>query len=140
MTQETSATKGVRRQRRGSIEGFRNRLNVRGKLDHDNYAYRIVNDYDDGDRIGRFIENDWEIVQKSDLEVGDKRVGKPSPEGTPVQVSVGQGTKAFLMRKPKEWHDEDQRIKQAAIDNTEATMKPTGTYGEIKVDKSEVKR
>lgn len=140
MTQETSATKGVRKARRGSIEGFRNKLNVRGKLDHDNYAYRIVNDYDDGERVGRFIENDWEIVKNSDLEVGDKRIGKPTPEGSPVKVSVGQGTQAYLMRKPKDWHDDDQAIKQAAIEATESTMKPSGTYGDIKFDKSEFKK
>lgn len=140
MAQQETVGKGVRKSRRGSIAGFRNRLSVKEDLDHDNFAYRIVNDYDDGDRIGRFLDNDWEIVMRSERIVGDKDAKRPSPEGTPVKISVGQGTQAYLMRKPKEWHEADQAVKQAEIDAHEAGMQPSDTYGSIKIDKSEIKR
>lgn len=129
-------TKGVRKAKRTGIGGFRNPLAIRGKLDREKFAYRIVNDYTDGERIKQFEDNDWEVVQKSDIEVGEKKVNKPSPEGTPVQVHVGQGTKAYLMRKPKEWYDQDQELKRAEIEATEATMLPDGAYGSVKIDRS----
>lgn len=139
MTQAEQTGKGVRKARRGSIQGFRNRLNIRGNLDP-NYEYRIVNDYDEGDRIARFMENDWEVVNKSDIEVGDKRINKPTPEGTPVKISVGQGTQAYLMRKRKEWYEEDQQYKQAEIDKHESQQQPHDTYGKIDFNYNEVKR
>lgn len=129
-----NVTKGVRKPRRGGITGFRSPLAIRGNLDRENFEYRIVNDYEDGARIAQFQDNDWEIVNKSDIEVGEKKVNKPTPEGTPVQVSVGQGTKAYLMRKPKDWYADDQKAKQAEVDATEQTMKPDGTYGHINID------
>ena len=132
MVKEVELSKGVRKQRRGAVNGYRGRLNIRGTLDPA-FEYRIVNDIDDGSRIGWFQENDWEIVSKNDLQVGDKRVDKTSPEGTPVKISVGLGTKAYLMRKPKEWFDEDQADKQAKIDAQEGRMRPDDTYGKLEI-------
>lgn len=131
-----NVTKGVRQPRRGNIGGFRNRLNINGKLDKENFEYRIVNDFEDGDRIAQFMQNDWEIVNKSDIEVGDKRVNKPTPEGTPVKISVGQGTRAYLMRKRKDWFQDDQKAKQAEVDTSELEMKPDGAYGHLNLDKN----
>ena len=139
MSESEQLGKNVRKARRGSVVGFRNRLHIRGKLDPA-YEYRIVNDYDEGDRIARFMENDWEVVNKSDIEVGDKRINKPTPEGTPVKISVGQGTQAYLMRKRKEWYHEDQAYKQAEIDKQERQQKPNDTYGKISFDYDEVKK
>lgn len=133
-TKEGDVTKGIRKTRRGVIGGHRGRLNIRGTLDPA-YEYRIVNDKDAGDRIGWFKDNDWEIVNNSDLEVGDKKVDKPTAEGTPVKISVGQGMHAYLMRKPKEWFDEDQAFKQVEITKQESQMKPSDTYGTITVGK-----
>jgi len=119
--------------RRSSINGTRNRLNVRGK--EPGYVYRIVNDVDD--RIQTFKEMGYELVTDTSVVVGDKRVANPSQEGSPVEVSVGQGVKAYVMRQKQEWYDEDQKAKQAQINELEASMKKESLadYGTLKITK-----
>src|ERR1700752_1670997 len=80
--------------------GLRNRLSVLGK--DANFEYRIVNDTND--RIGQFLDAGWELVDASAVRVGDRRVDTASSEGSKAQVSVGNDTKAFVMRIKKEWY------------------------------------
>jgi hypothetical protein len=128
------ATKETTRTRRTPINGTRNRLSVRGK--EPGYTYRIVNDTDD--RIQTLQEIGYEIVTDSKVSVGDKRIANPTQEGSPVQVSVGQGVKAYLMRQKQEWYDEDQIAKNAKNDELEAQMKreakDSGFYGKLKIN------
>lgn len=112
----------------------KNILTVSGK--EDGYEYRIVNDTED--RVSQFIDAGYEVVTQDKVEVGDKRVGKSTPEGTVKQMSVGGGRKGIVMRIPKEWYDEDQKAKQAHVAETErsATKEATkGTYGDLKVSR-----
>lgn len=112
--------------------GTRNVLTVKGK-DPD-YEYRIVNDQ--GDRIEQFKEAGYEVVNASDVRIGDKRVNAATPEGSAAQVSVGGGDKAVLMRIRKDWYKEDQAAKQQIVDQSEADMKQRahdGTYGTFEV-------
>lgn len=112
--QEASA-----RPRRTPLEG-RNRLKVRNK--EEGYFYRIVNDIDDN--ILNLQERGYEIVpQEKAGMIGDKRVDNPTPPGSSSYLSVGQGTKAVLMRIKQEYYDEDQAVKQAKIDEVEQSMK-----------------
>lgn len=97
----------------------RNILTVEGR-DPD-YSYRIVNDT--GDRIQAFKDAGYEMVLAKDVRVGDKRINSAAPEGSYAQVSVGAGQKAFVMKVPKEWYEEDQQAKQAKINALEQTMK-----------------
>lgn len=101
----------------------RNVLSVKGK-DPD-YEYRIVNDT--ADRIQQFQEAGYEIVNASEVTIGDKRVNAPTPEGSKAQVSVGKGDKAFVMKQRKEWYKEDQEAKIASTRQLEATMKQEAT-------------
>ncbi len=122
MARTTTATSPSGRVRRTPIT-VRNRLTVK---DQDpNYHYRIVNVRDD--RVQQFQEQGYELVQAT--EVGDKRVDVPSTLGSGAEISVGQGTKAVLMRIPKEWYLEDQAAKQAQIDELEASMNADATKG-----------
>lgn len=107
------------RTRRTSINGTRNILKVEGK--EPGYEYRIVND--DGDRISQFQERGYEIVTDKSVKVGDRRIANPTAEGSPVQVSVGGGQKAYIMRIKDEWYKEDQAAKQKEVDATVASMK-----------------
>ena len=112
--QEASA-----RPRRAPLEG-RNRLKVRNK--EAGYFYRIVNDIDDN--ILNLQERGYEIVpQEKAGMIGDKRVDNPSSPGSSSYLSVGQGTKAVLMRIKQEYYEEDQAAKQAKIDEVEQSMK-----------------
>lgn len=118
--------------------GRRSRLSVRNK--EDGYHYRIVNaNLDtDPDRVQSFLDQGYEIVPAKEIgTVGDKRVDNPSALGSSSQISVGQGTKAIVMRQRDDWYKEDQAAKQAEIDALEATMKSESKadYGSIEYKK-----
>lgn len=126
------------RTRRTPITGFRNKLTVQGQ--EPGYQYRIVND--DGDRIRMMEEVGYELVTDKSIKVGDKRVAVPAAEGSPVKVAVGKGENgspqyAYVMRIKKEWFEEDQKAKQASIDEAEKQMKrnarANADYGKIEI-------
>ncbi len=121
------------RQRRTPINGNRSVLGVKGK--DPAFEYRVVNDVND--RIHEFQERGYEVVTDGDVVVGDKRVGKASASGSPVEISVGQGTKAFLMRIKKDWYQEDQKEKEANLKKLESDImsetRKDGNYGSIKL-------
>lgn len=122
------------RPRRSPLAG-RSRLAVK---DQDpNYVYRIVNCNDDRDpeRIADMQERGYEIVeQKKAGQVGDKRVDNPSALGSAGQISVGQGTKAIVMRIPRDHYIEDQALKQSENDRAETEAERRADYGSVKVD------
>lgn len=110
----------------------RNRLEVIGK--DANFVYRIVNDVDD--RIERFQQAGYELVDVNEARLSSQRVGAGTPEGTKAAMPVGMGTTGYLMKIPKEWYEEDQRAKQAQIDMSEESIKKPnidGAYGDIKI-------
>ena len=123
------------RVKRTPVSG-RNRLTVQGK--DPNYVYRIVNDEED--RIARFQEGGYELLQEEAVKVGDKRANQTSSEGSVKQLSVGGGKKAFVMRIRKDWYEEDQKAKQAQVDALEATTKKKaldGRYGTLTIGEGE---
>lgn len=124
----------VERVRRTPIGG-RNILNVIGK--DPSYEYRIVNDV--GDRIAVMQERGYEIDSDNKIKVGDRRVANPTASGSPNQVSVGGGTKAFVMRIKKDWYEEDQKEKMKQVDATEQTIRSeasqTGMYGKVELSR-----
>ena len=108
-------------------------LGIKGK--EPGYVYRIVNDT--GDRVASFQEQGYEIVTDSSITIGDRRVGRASQDGSPVQVSVGGGVEGFLMRIKKEYHDEDQAYKEQQLRELEQSMKKdaanTSDYGKLDI-------
>lgn len=112
--------------------GQRNILTVKGK--DPNYEYRIVNDVED--RIAQFQEAGYELVPDDAVDVGDKRVSQGTSVGSKKVFSVGQGTKAYVMRIKKEWYEEDQRAKQRRVDAQESSIREKaldGTYGKLDI-------
>ncbi len=109
-------------------------LGIKGK--EPGYVYRIVNDI--GDRISSFQERGYEVVTDSTITIGDRRVGKASKDGSPVQVSVGDGVQGFLMRQKQEYYDEDQAYKEQKIAELEQSMrKDSGAdYGKLLIGKT----
>lgn len=131
MSQESKAPSG--RVQRTPI-GTRNVLTVKGK--DPNYVYRHVNDIDD--RVQMFQEAGYELVQDESVQVGDKRVNAASSLGSAKAVSVGQGTKAYLMRIKREWYEEDQAKKLSNVADIERATKEKaldGTYGDLKLSR-----
>ena len=112
----------------------KNVLTVVGK--EPGFEYRIVNDTED--RVAEFVERGYEVVQSNKIQVGDKRVSKATPEGSPIQMSVGGGKKAIVMRIRKDWYDEDQTAKQDYVAETERATKQKaldGTYGKLDISR-----
>ena len=115
MATEKPTPAQVSRPRRTPI-GRRNRLSVENR--DPAYHYRIVNDVDG--RVQDLLDQDYEIVL--DAKVGDKRVDEISSLGSAKQISVGNGIKAVVMKKRKDWFKDDQDLKQKEIDDLEASM------------------
>lgn len=116
--------------KRGSVNGVRNRLNVKNR--DPNYVYRIVNDIDD--RVSELMDVGYEI--DTSTKVGDKRAGAPSSApGTPVTVSLGQGDKGVVMRIKRELFEERKLEKEQLVREREAALQnPTqngADYGKV---------
>lgn len=134
MEKELKVARSSERPRRSPL-AQRNRLSLRDR--DPNYRYRLVNTNleNDPDRVELLMEQGYEIVpSKKAGPTGDSKVDTPSPVGSAGQISVGQGTKAIWMRIPKEWYEEDQRLKQAEVDATEQRSKKQGAdYGSVEI-------
>lgn len=128
--QKQEATKAASgRTKRTPITG-KQPLAVRGK--EPGYQYRVVNDEDD--RVLEMQDAGYEVVRGGDATVGDKRVDRPSEEGSVKLFSVGGGMKAVLMRIPEEWYNEDQDAKMGRLRQLEDSTKKealNGTYGKL---------
>lgn len=114
--------------------GQRNILTVKGT--DPNFVYRIVNDVDD--RVSQFQEAGYELVADDAVKVGDKRLNAASSMGSHKRLSVGQGTKAVVMRIKREWYEEDQAAKLASVAESENATREkalSGTYGDIKLSR-----
>lgn len=113
--------------------GFRNRLNLAKK--DPNYVYRFVNDTDD--RVQMFLDAGYEIVDIGRNTVGDKRMDNQTT--VDKSISVGGGTRAYAMRIPKEFYDEDQKAKMQRVDAAEEGIKKPpidGSYGKVEISRS----
>lgn len=99
--------------------GARNRLTF-GAQDP-NFVYRVVNDQDE--RLQQAQEAGYQFVE-SEVPLGDKRVAEGGKVDSRVSKPVGNGVRGFLMRIPKEYYTEDQKVKMDAVDETEKAMKP----------------
>lgn len=98
------------------------------------YVYRFVNDT--GSRIQNFKAAGYEFVTGDDLIVGDNRVSDATDLGSAKRVISNDGTTSYLMRIKKEWFEEDQANKAAALKEQEAAMTKeasTGMYGKLNI-------
>lgn len=114
--------------------GKRNRLAIQNM--DEGFTYRIVNDIDD--RVDYLKGLGYELCSKEQVgAIGNKRVDNTSSIGSTAHFSVGQGTKAVIMRIPREYALEDQAAKLADIDEVEGTMKSdarkAADYGKLEI-------
>lgn len=125
MNQKSTPTPEASARPRRTPLSQRNRLTVKNK--DPGFVYRIVNDVDD--RVEELLERGYELVPQAKVgRVGDKRVDDPTAPGSSSSISVGQGTKAVVMRIRDEYYAEDQTYKQKLVDDTEQTMKSIGGH------------
>ena len=110
--------------KRASVNGIRNRLNIKDK--DPAYEYRIVNDIDD--RVQSLLDVGYEI--DTNTKVGDKRAGNPSSApGTPITVSLGQGDKGIVMRIKKELKAERDADKAELVRERELALQNPSQNG-----------
>lgn len=88
------------RMKRGSVDhGFNKRLGLDdSKLDHKNYRYRWENDTPGN--ISQLVAREWEVVNDEDIDGQEaSRFAGYDANGKPMNT--------VLLRKYKEWFDED---------------------------------
>lgn len=123
------------RKARIPMDGSRNILTVKGK--EPGFRYRIVNDEGNGDRVQRFMDAGYEVVTHA-VQVGDSRVDKAGTQGSPIELRVGNGKRAYLMRISEEYAREDDAAKARRVDVTEETIRSTAKeaadYGKVSID------
>ena len=123
-----------RPRRRTGIAGPRNVLTVEGK--EDGFKYRVVNVQ--GDRVERMQDRGYEVVTHA-VRVGDSRAGKAGSIGSAVEINIGGGRKATLMRIKDEFYKEDLVDKEALVKRTEEQMraqaKQSSDYGKFDVER-----
>lgn len=113
----------------------KNVLTVSGK--EPGFQYRVVNDTED--RVTELQEQGYEVVSASNVQVGDKRVSKASPEGSVMSMSVGGGKRGVVMRIREDFYAEDQKAKQDYVAETERATKQdalsSGDYGKVEISR-----
>lgn len=125
--------KATRERKKRIPIGSRSRLAVEGK-DEKNFMYRLVNDQND--RLAMFQDAGYEFVPIEEASVAAQRLAQGTEPGTNVSVDVGGGKKAYLMKIPKEFYEEDQRAKEASILAVEQTItnpKIADSYGKVSI-------
>lgn len=109
-----------RRRRRDDFGELRNlKLAVPESLKDPNYEYRWITDTTGGRVQQMTVEDDWDLVSSEEI--------KGQGEGTTVARHVGTSDehkpqRAYLVRKPKEFHKEDQAAKWARLAQSEKDL------------------
>lgn len=127
---EKEAKPRRRRKSRRTIFGTRNPLRLENKeLDYEKYTYRWPKDYDpNGRRIQELIEDDYELVNLKDAyQSSDQNVNAPKQMGSVVVRPAGRDDAGvpqyhYLMRKLKEWDEEDYAEKMKEHEMKKASL------------------
>jgi hypothetical protein len=121
--QRAAANREARTKRR-ILGGSQLKMQTSQRADH---VRRWVNDI--GGRAGEFEAAGYNFVAEADANSSD--VGSRISQVVGSQDN-GQPMRAYLMEKPKEWYDEDQREKQAlTVDRTEEAIKRGNVEGNV---------
>lgn len=122
MTRATRADeiRTERRRKPGNVLQTGKKLAVNeAALDRDNFEYRFFNDTPG--RIQAAYDNDWDTVTDPTV--------KPDADGagTVIEKVVGtdgsKPTKGVLMKKRRDWYQQDQKEKRAHLDKIEESIR-----------------
>ena len=130
-----------RRRRRGAGDYLAGqKLGVNEEfLDRKNFEYRWIND--DGQRVQSLtVQDDWDLIDDP------SKAGKEDVDGLGTKVAkvvgrndAGQPLYAYLARKRRDWHEEDQRKKQEPLDQIDETIR-RGTNNRSASETAELSR
>jgi hypothetical protein len=114
-----SEVRTERRRKPGSVVHTGIQLGVdENKLDRANYAYRLVNDANG--RVQQLQEQDWDPAPEQAL-VG--ATGSGTVQSKHAGHIEGKAFNAVLMRKPINFHNEDQAAKQKPLDEMDEAIR-----------------
>lgn len=101
------------------------KLEVPEAANDPDHVYRWINDKPG--RLQRAIAGGWEYVEDHAMQIGTGSTTRNSEQDSRISQIVGKNENgfplyAYLMRIKREWYDEDQSVKQAAIDEVQKTI------------------
>ncbi len=111
--------------------GARNVLTAPKKVGFFRYIFN-----DEEGEILRAQDAGYEIVTEN-VQLGHRRAGAASKEGSGAKFSVGGGINGVLMEIPEEYRKEDYEAEQKIIDDKESAIYKkfnngrAGTYGSV---------
>lgn len=113
-------TRRERRMKPGSIVATGEKLSLdESRLDRKLYTYRWVKD--EGNRVEILKKKDWDLVDDEDAKTDGTGLGSvPTQHG-----GVGESGKPYglvLMKKYRDWYDDDQKIKRKPLDAMEKAI------------------
>ena len=100
-----------RRRKPGETTHYGLKLHVPESKKDPAYVYRHVNDV--GNRVASLEADDWDKAPMEGRSVEKRHVGTDS----------GRPTSAVLMRKRKEWYEDDQKEKRKPLDEMDKAIK-----------------
>lgn len=114
----TESNRKTTKRERVPFGGPRRRLTIN---DQDpRYFYRWFNDQED--RIERALAAGYEFVKKGDVVVGDKDVHNQDSDLNSRTSKKLRNFTVYLMRIPKELHEEDLAVKRAEADKIDEAI------------------
>jgi hypothetical protein len=114
LAERSNEVRAERRRKAGSTVNFGQKLGVPEELlDRKKFAYRWVNDV--ANRVEAMKEKDWEPVPG----VGSGT----SAEARVVGTNGIKPTNAVLMRMPKDWYEDDQKLKRKPLDEMDNAIR-----------------
>jgi len=143
---ETKSTRGretrvdaVKRERRNrdsstldKMTGMKLDIFSESQLDKENYVYRWVNDDGTGARIQQAYNNDYDFVGGSDIKnYNPLSTSSESDERIRMVVgrdAFGSASYSYLMKKPREFFEEDQ---EEMVERREDTMRGIVHRGDV---------
>lgn len=120
------------RRRRVPMGTPEQKLSVPQAQDDPDNVYRWVNNHPG--RLQKALNGGYEFVEDATLEVGTGSISGNAEHNSRVSRLVGKDDKgeplyAFLMKIKREWYEEDQATKQAAIDEVDDAIR-NGNFAE----------
>ena len=129
MPSKSESGRRTRRRAKGSVGGWRSKLNIHPKDESffNIYTTRWVKDTDEGGhRLLGMYQDDWDFVRADEVIVGENFVYKSRGAESIVRVPAGDnldsGHWMFLMKKYRDWYDADKRDEQKLVNEQEAYM------------------
>ncbi len=130
------AKTGITKETRVPVEGLRDILTVEGKDPNFHYYWELDSD-ETGTNIYKRLRAGYEFVQADTVIVGQANVYKSSNVGTIVRVPNPDGRYLYLMRIPKDWHEDDLKAQELRNKESEQSIyedaNQSGRYGSVKL-------